>query len=83
MSGEEFAEQQALMNQKFWPMLWGRLKVLVAKIIGIKMLVFIVATILALTTQVITGWIWFSSATLLVGSRTFEKWLDKKKDHEI
>ena len=83
MSKEEYEAQQELMKQPFWAMLWGRTKCLIAKVIGVKMLVFIVATILALTTQVITGWIWFSAATLLVGSRTFEKWLYKMKDHEI
>ena len=64
-------------KQTFGQMLGARIRALVAKIISIKMLIFVVACVL-LRFRLIDGWTWLITGTIVIGSRTFEKLMDKR-----
>jgi len=75
---DEWKDRQAEWGrEKFGAMLWRRFRDLIAKIVSIKMVIFVVACVL-LRFRLIDGWTWLITGTIVIGSRTFEKLMDKR-----
>ena len=72
MNGAQWEIHKEQQEQKFPAMVWGRIKTLVAKLISVKVLIFGIATGLALAGK-IDGWIWLLAGVLVISSRLFEK----------